>query len=127
MSVLTSQKLVLEENADGCFFQDANIYGNPVVLYYLLGGTAFNLTGYTAQMMVRKDINDLNPLITYVPTLGGVAGTVAFYFTAAQVNTLIGLLPQLKGIYDVLLTSGTGGKTRFIPASQLEIIRAVSR
>jgi len=51
--------------------------------------TAIDLTGYSAEMMVRKSYFDLLPLLTITSgngglTIGGTAGTIMIVISAAQ-------------------------------------------
>ena len=128
MSILSALPMVLEENADGVAFPSINTIAPVVTFTYLQNGTSpFDLTGYTASMMVRITANDSLPVATYSPALGGTAGTIAIGFTSAQTSSLLALLPSFVGIYDVLLTSAIGVKTHFIPNSPLLILRSVTR
>ena len=123
MALIASYPLSLEENAD--YDQ-----GNGITFALKKpDGTAFDLTGYSCSMMVRINPNDAAPLVTYTPTLGGVAGTILFTFTAAQTSTLYGLLaaPGGVGIYDILLTSGGGTKTHVVFQSPIIVTRSITR
>ena len=120
--------MVLEENADGLSFPITGTTAPVFVFTYFQNGTTpFDFTGYTASMMVRITVNDPLPVATYTPTLGGIAGTISVNFTAAQTSSLLPLLPNFVGIYDLLLTGPTGTKTHFIPNSPLIILRSVTR
>lgn len=109
--------LQLDENADWTLSKS----GNPPAVWTWLDptGSIVNLTGYTAQLMVRQDRADAAPLLTLTQgggvTLGGVLGTIDVTFTQAQVNALVTALlaKRLVAFYDLLLTSGTSVHTRF--------------
>ena len=123
MALLASYPLTLEENAD--YDQ-----GNGLTFALVKAdNTAFDLTGYTCSMMVRINPNDAAPVVTYTPTLGGVAGTILFLFTAAQNSTLYGLLaaPGGVGLYDILLTSIGGIKTHVVFQSTIIVTRSITR
>jgi hypothetical protein len=73
-----------------------------------------DLTGYTAAMKVRATGASSTVLLSLTSgagiTLGGTAGTIRIAITAAQTLTL------LDGwqVYDLLLTSPLGAKTKFL-------------
>jgi hypothetical protein len=72
-----------------------------------VGGTAQNLTGYTAAMQVRESINATSTLISLTSssgiTLGGSAGTVLVTIPASTTATV---LPGIY-VYDLELYSGS--------------------
>lgn len=92
-------------------------------------GAAVNLTGYTAQYMARAKIDDTAAALSVsevsngqgVITLGGAAGTVNVTINATTTATLSGWY-----VYDLLLTSAAGVKTRLIEGS-LKVAQAVTR
>lgn len=119
MSIFGEYAITIQENSDF-----------PTVVFTVttsVGGSAVDLTGYTAQWMVRKLIGDVAPVGTYTPALGGTAGTVALTLTAAQVNTLVAAMSYADGIHDVLLTSPGGVKTYLISPSKVAVMRSVTR
>lgn len=77
-------------------------------------GSAINLTGYTAQMQIRKK-KDGDILFTLTSAdgdivLGGAAGTITVEIPAAEIlNTL-----PAAGVWDIELTSGSGFVTRLL-------------
>lgn len=119
MSIFGEYPIVLQENSDFATVV-FTISTSP-------GGPAVDLTGYTAQWMVRKLIGDAAPVGTYTPALGGSAGTVALTLTAAQVNTLVAAMNYTDGVHDVLLTSPGGVKTYLISPSKAAVARSVTR
>ena len=73
-------------------------------------GTVTNLTGYTASAQIRK---------TYESSSATVSLTVAFnadrttgIITISLTGTQTASVTAGRYVYDVLLTSGSGGKTR---------------
>ena len=57
------------------------------------GGSAVNLTGYTARMKIKKDVEDTSAVLTLTTenggiTLGGALGTIALLATATQTGAL---------------------------------------
>jgi hypothetical protein len=75
-------------------------------------GSALDLTGYTAAGQIRK---------TYESSSATVALTVAFIsdrttgqITISLTGAQTGAIDQGRYVYDVLLTSGSGGKSRAV-------------
>lgn len=82
---------------------------------YSIGGTAVNLSGYSASMQVRRSYDDLTALITLSSpssgiTLGGSAGTITLVIPFATTETF----QAGQYIYDLELTSSGGIKDRLI-------------
>jgi hypothetical protein len=74
-----------------------------------------NLTGYTARMQVREQLDSATPFITITTenggiALGGVAGTITLNITA----TSTAAITQTSGVYDLELVSGGGVVTRLL-------------
>lgn len=74
-----------------------------------------NLTGYTARMQIREQLDSATPFITLTTenggiTLGGVAGTITLNMTA----TATAALTQTSGVYDLELVSSGGVVTRLL-------------
>jgi len=70
-------------------------------------GDLINLTGYTAQMHLKRAAKDLNSLFELTNansriTLGGAAGTIALSISAADTAALSG-----EYVYDLELINGT--------------------
>ena len=79
------------------------------IIYTTASGTPIDLTGYSAQMMCRSDINAVVPFLDMsttndLITLGGSAGTITFSLTPAQTAALF----EGTGIYDLKLTNPSG-------------------
>ncbi len=90
-------------------------------------GTAIDLTGYTARMHVREDVESSTAFITLTTenggiALGGTAGTITLSMTAAATAALT----QSKGVYDLELVSGGGSVTRLLEGI-VHIRREVTR
>lgn len=72
----------------------ANMYAEAgstfsrVITYTDSGGNLVDLTGHTGELQVRATIASANAILTKVPTLGGVLGTVAWTFSAEETATL---------------------------------------
>lgn len=68
-------------------------------------GTAINLTGYTARMMLKRGYKDTVAALSLTNssgiTLGGAAGTIVITITAAQSALLSG-----QYVYDLELVNG---------------------
>jgi hypothetical protein len=71
-----------------------------------VGGTAVNLTNYTAAMQVRESVSAGSAIISLTSssgiTLGGTAGTIALNIPAAT----MGSAPAGSYVYDLELNSG---------------------
>jgi hypothetical protein len=76
-------------------------------LTYSIGGTAVNLTGYTAAMQVRENPNSSTTILSLTSgsgiTLGGTAGTIEVSVSA---STMGSASPGFYA-YDLELTSGS--------------------
>lgn len=74
---------------------------------WTIGGTAVNLTGWTAAMQVRDTYDSTSPVLTLTSgtgiTLGGTAGTIQISVAA----TATAALPQGQYVYDLELNSGS--------------------
>jgi hypothetical protein len=116
--------LALDENADFVL--------SPPWVWLSAAGAAIDLTGYTAQMMIRQDRADAAALLTLTQasgiTLGATAGTIVVTVTQAQVNALVTALvaTRLVAYYDLLLTSPGSVHTRF-SEGLVSIDRAATR
>jgi hypothetical protein len=82
-------------------------------LTWAIGGTAVNLTNYTAAMQVRENPNSANSVLSLASgsgiTLGGTAGTIAINVSAST----MGSATPGNYVYDLELDSG-GQVTRLI-------------
>ena len=94
-------------------------------LTWAIGGTAVNLTNYTAAMQVRINPGDTNTILSLTNgsgiTLGGTAGTIA---VAVSANTMGSATPG-NYVYELELNSG-GQVTRLLQGSfaiQAEVTR----
>jgi hypothetical protein len=94
-------------------------------LTWAIGGTAVNLTGYTAAMQVRINPAESSTILSLTNgsgiTLGGTAGTIA---VAVSANTMGSATPG-NYVYDLELNSG-GQVTRLLQGSfaiQAEVTR----
>jgi len=85
-------------------------------LTWAIGGTAVNLTGYTAAMQVRDNPSATATVLSMTSgsgiTLGGTAGTIA---VAVSASTMGSATPG-NYVYDLELNSG-GQVTRLIQGS----------
>ena len=79
--------------------------------------TPFDLTGYSARMQVRREINDTTPVFDWSSAdgelvMGGVLGTITWDISAAETA-----VPEVDWdgelwVYDLLLTSPSGDVDR---------------
>ena len=77
-------------------------------------GEPLDLSGYTARMQVRRDIDSATVMITLTTenggsTLGGEAGTIDLYISDSDTSDI----PR-SGVYDLEIISGGGVVTRLI-------------
>jgi len=74
---------------------------------WTIGGTAVNLTGWTAAMQVRDTYQSTTPIVTLTSgsgiTLGGTAGTISW----ALSSTATAAIPEGQYVYDLELNSGS--------------------
>lgn len=97
------------------------------VFTWTADGSNVNLTGYTARMMVRSDIEDTNALLTLTTenggiSLGGAAGTITVTISA----TATAALTRGSAVYDLELISGSSVVTRLLKGV-VSITREVTR
>lgn len=90
----------------------------PAIPPYLNdSGGPISLVGCTARAMVRRDVNDTSPLLTFGTTtgevvLGGTSGTVTVTLTPTQTTALIAAFlaagSPVDGTWNLLLTLADG-------------------
>lgn len=78
-------------------------------------GNLVDLTGYTARLHIREEIESSTAFITLTTENGGIApggtaGTVTLKLSAAATAALT----QSKGVYDLELIGGSGVVTRLL-------------
>lgn len=95
-------------------------------LVWAVDGVPVNLTGYSAALQVRASAEALDSSLSLTEasglTLGGAAGSVGVYASAAQV----GALGPGVFAYDLVLTSGGGVSTALL-AGDFIVRQGVSR
>jgi hypothetical protein len=95
-------------------YQGANF---DYALTWQTGGTAVNLSGYSARMQVRDSYDAGTAIVSLTSgtgiTLGGTAGSIALELSATQTAALDGT-PNSQYIYDLELVSGAGYVTRLV-------------
>ena len=88
-------------------------------------GVAIDLSGYTAALQVRRDYNTA-PVISLTEsaglTLGGAAGTIVI--TIAPTATAA--LEANTHLYDLVLTTGAGVKTRILEG-KFDVVQGITR
>jgi hypothetical protein len=91
-----------------------------------IDNVAVNLTGYTARLQARVDVEDTETVLSLTTgsgiTLGGALGTISLDRTATQTA----VLPTGEFVYDLELQSGAGVVTRLVQG-QLTISAEVTR
>lgn len=95
-------------------YQGANF---DYTLTWQTGGTAVNLSGYSARMQVRDSYDAGTAIVSLTSgtgiTLGGTAGSISLELSATQTAALDGT-PNSQYIYDLELVSGAGYVTRLV-------------
>ena len=97
--------LILEQGSD--FDVDFTIRNDD--------GTALNLTDYTAECVLKKHPTATTSTSFVVDFVDRIAGEI----NVSMASSVTGTLKGGRHVYDVLLTSGTGIKTRVIQGSIL--------
>ena len=86
-------------------------------LTWQTGGTAVNLSGYSARMQVRESYDGGTAFVSLTNgsgiTLGGTAGSIVLELSATQTAALDGT-PSKQYVYDLELVSGSGYVTRLV-------------
>lgn len=90
-------------------------------------GNAIDLSGYSARMQVRREVDDSAVLLELTTengyiTLGGAAGTIDLNFPASGTTSL----SSSAGVYDLELVSGGGVITRLLQGT-FDVSREVTR
>jgi len=97
-----------------------------LLMTWKIDGTNVNLTGYSARLQARVDVEDTETVLSLTTgsgiTLGGALGTISLDRTAAQTA----VLPTGEFVYDLELQSGGGVVTRLVQG-QLTISAEVTR
>lgn len=91
-------------------------------LTWQTGGTAVNLTNYSARMQVRETFDAGTAVVSLTSgagiTLGGTAGTILLEMSATTTAALDGT-PNKQYVYDLELVSGAGYVTRLVEGNFL--------
>jgi len=97
-----------------------------LLMTWKIDNVAVNLTGYTARLQARIDVDETDTILSLTTgagiTLGGAAGTISLDQTATQTA----LLPKGEYVYDLELQSGGGIVTRLLQG-ELNISAEVTR
>ena len=98
-----------------------------LLLTWEINNVAVNLTGYTARLQARVDVEDTETILTLTTanggiTLGGAAGTISLDQTATQTT----LLPAGTYVYDLELIAANATVTRLVQG-ELAISAEVTR
>jgi hypothetical protein len=95
-------------------YQGANF---DYTLTWQVGGSAVNLTGYSARMQVRNSYDAGTAIVSLTNgtgiTLGGTAGTILLELSATATAALDGT-PSTQYVYDLELVSGANYVTRLV-------------
>jgi len=97
-----------------------------LLMTWKIDNVAVNLTGYTARLQARIDVDEIDTILSLTTgagiTLGGAAGTISLDQTATQTT----LLPKGEYVYDLELQSSGGIVTRLLQG-ELNISAEVTR
>jgi len=98
-----------------------------LLLTWKINDTPVNLTGYTARLAARVDVEDTVVILSLTTsnggiTLGGSAGTISLDQTAVQTTAL----PAGTYVYDLELITGSATVTRLVQG-ELNISPEVTR
>ena len=98
-----------------------------LLLTWKINTVLVNLTGYTARLAARVDVEDTEVILSLTTsnggiTLGGAAGTISLDQTATQTTALV----AGTYVYDLELVSGAGTVTRLVQG-ELNISAEVTR
>jgi hypothetical protein len=97
-----------------------------LLMTWKIDNVAVNLTGYTARLQARIDVDETETILSLTTgagiTLGGAAGTISLDQTATQTA----LLPKGEYVYDLELQSSGGIVTRLLQG-ELNISAEVTR
>jgi hypothetical protein len=91
-----------------------------LLLTWKINDTLVNLTGYTARLQARVDVEDTELILSLTTanggiTLGGAAGTISLDQTATQTT----LLPAGTYVYDLELIAANSTVTRLVQGELL--------
>jgi hypothetical protein len=97
-----------------------------LLMTWRIDNVPVNLTGYTARLQARIDVDETDTILSLTTgagiTLGGAAGTISLDQTATQTA----LLPKGEYVYDLELQSSGGIVTRLLQG-ELNISAEVTR
>ena len=97
-----------------------------LLLTWKINDVLVNLTGYTARLQARVDVQDTTTVLSLTTgagiTLGGAAGTISIDRTATQTT----LLPMGEYVYDLELIAPNATVTRLVQG-ELNISPEVTR
>jgi hypothetical protein len=97
-----------------------------LLMTWKIDNVAVNLTGYTARLQARIDVDETETILSLTTgagiTLGGAAGTITLDQSAAQTAAL----PKGEYVYDLELQSSSGNVTRLLQG-ELNISAEVTR
>jgi predicted MFS family arabinose efflux permease len=98
-----------------------------LLLTWKIDNVAVNLTGYTARLQARVDVEEIETVLSLTTsnggiTLGGALGTISLDQTAVQTT----LLPAGTYVYDLELIASNGTVTRLVQG-ELDISAEVTR
>jgi len=97
-----------------------------LLMTWKIDNIAVNLSGYTARLQARIDVDEVDTILSLTTgsgiTLGGAAGTITLDQSASQTA----VLPKGEYVYDLELQSSSGVVTRLLQG-ELNISAEVTR
>ena len=97
-----------------------------LLMTWKIDNIAVNLSGYTARLQARIDVDEVDTILSLTTgsgiTLGGAAGTI----TLDQSESQTAVLPKGEYVYDLELQSSSGVVTRLLQG-ELNISAEVTR
>jgi hypothetical protein len=97
-----------------------------LLMTWRIDNVPVNLTGYTARLQARIDVDETDTILSLTTgagiTLGGAAGTITLDQTATQTA----VLPKGEYVYDLELQTSGGTVTRLLQG-ELNISAEVTR
>ena len=104
-------------------YVEAGATFSRVITYTDDDGNLVDLTGHTAELQVRQTVQSETAILTQVPVLGGVLGTISWSFTPAETATLI----VEKYVYAIELTKTSDGTVLRLVEGDLTVSPEVVR
>jgi hypothetical protein len=86
-------------------------------------GTARNLTGYSAKMQIRQDVDDVVAALTLAPAVVGPSGYVDITITKVQTAALT----IQSGVWDLWIDNGGSDSPEYLVEGGVEVKKMVTQ